>query len=70
MNKSFMKELRGKDAREQLLLMQQEVQNDFQLFSFSNPGLVSFTIRGNPIQQQATDWTQGQFWALHPLRRS
>ncbi|CAE7210315.1 carA2 [Symbiodinium sp. CCMP2456] len=46
MNKSFTKELRGKDAREQLRLMQQEVQSDFQLFSFSNPGLVSFNIRG------------------------
>lgn len=46
MNKSFTKELRGKDARDQLRLMQEELQSDFQLFSFSNPGLVSFSIRG------------------------
>ena len=43
MNTTVTKELRDSEARERLRLMQSD---DFELFSFTNPGLVSFGIKG------------------------
>jgi len=49
MNTSLTHEMRGDNARDRLRFMQEaaeEETSEFELFSFSNPGLVSFAIRG------------------------
>ncbi|CAE7450874.1 carA2 [Symbiodinium pilosum] len=50
MNTTMTSQLRGPEARRKLRLMQEDQEtgtsSDFELFSFANPGLVSFNIRG------------------------